>query len=158
MTRTTLLSRQPSRRNRRDAAAHISAGSTLAAVEALQDPKRETFTRAQVAYLIDLAFRTGVQHRNTYDRAEMIAEWNAHASPQSIRERRIAGEMRQYEIKAAARRQIESEWSVPTHTFEQVRDWDASDWMRNRPAVRRSRQLLNLDEPWPDVAVPGGSA
>lgn len=158
MTRTTTLPALPLRRNQRSAAAPITAGSTLAAAEALSDPTRETFTRAQVAYLIDLAFRTGVQHRNTYDRAEMIGNWDTHTSPHRTRAQRIAAEMRRYETDAAARRQIESEWPTPTHTFQQVQHWDASDWARHGLTIRRSRQVLNLDEPWPDVAVPGGSA
>jgi hypothetical protein len=58
--------------------------------------KRRTFTDDEVAYLIYLAFRSGIQHRATYAEGEMLASWAAHHDTPPTRAERIAAEVAAY--------------------------------------------------------------
>jgi len=110
----------------------ITAGVTLKAVQALQDPDVQHFTREQVAYLIHLAFLSGAEHRRAHDLAELLASWDINTPPRRTRQDRIAWEMRQY-IEQAEMRQARDEFG---------RD------PRLRPVA---------DPDWPAVATPGGT-
>lgn len=66
----------------------LTPGTTLAAVEAMQT--QETFTRAQAAYLIALAYETGRRQRLAEGLAETTACWAEHPTPQQVREQRVA--------------------------------------------------------------------
>jgi hypothetical protein len=71
-----------------------TAGGILAAAGALQDPTRQTFTRAEVAYLMRLAYDSGRTATYLDDIAELHATWARH--PQH----RVSGEQR-YEQRLA---------------------------------------------------------
>ena len=109
---------------------NITAGVTLKAVDALNDPNVQHFTRAQVAYLIHLAFLTGAEHRRTHDRAEMLASWDIATSIEGTRAQRIAWELEMAERRAEIRRAHEAERPPP--------------WVG-----------ALADCEWPEVAVPG---
>lgn len=68
-----------------------TAGVTLAALDALA--AQETFTRAQVAYLIDIALRIGAHARTAGDEAELIASREARFEPRATREARISARL-----------------------------------------------------------------
>lgn len=70
----------------------LQAGVTLSATEALQGDQ-QVFTREQVAYLIELAWMSGLSHGRLYDQAELIATWDAATSPRETREQRVAREI-----------------------------------------------------------------
>ncbi|MFG2165541.1 hypothetical protein [Micromonospora chersina] len=55
-----------------------TAGGILAAAGALQDPTRQTFTRAEVAYLMRLAYDSGRTATYLEDVAELHATWARH--------------------------------------------------------------------------------
>jgi hypothetical protein len=63
-------------------------GMTLAAVEAMGS--QQTFTRAQVAYLVAVAYEVGRRHTLSEDLAETIACWDEHDTPRDVRARRVA--------------------------------------------------------------------
>ena len=71
-----------------------TAGGILAAAGALQDPTRQTFTRAEVAYLMRLAYDSGRTATYLDDIAELHAGWARH--PQH----RVSAEQR-YEQRLA---------------------------------------------------------
>jgi hypothetical protein len=67
-------------------------GTTLAAVEAI-DSAQKAFTRQQVAYLVAVAYRSGLTHGQAYDIGELLATWaDEHPEPPT-REDRIAAEI-----------------------------------------------------------------
>lgn len=70
-------------------------GMTLIAVAAMQ--RQETFSRAQVAYLIAVAYEVGRRHTLAEDLHETIACWDADATPIQTREKRIAARLAEYE-------------------------------------------------------------
>jgi hypothetical protein len=65
-----------------------SAGVTLAAVTAMATA--EKFGRAQVAYLISLAYAAGAGVRSAADAAELVASREVRFDPQPTREARVA--------------------------------------------------------------------
>lgn len=69
-----------------------SAGVTLAAVEALAEAP--SFSRAQAAYLVSVAFAVGARARTAGDAAELAASREARFVPQPTREARIAERVR----------------------------------------------------------------
>lgn len=69
----------------------IAAGITLNAAAAL--PRQQTFSRAQVAYLIELAYRTGLTARRAYDIGELHASWAEHHTDPPTRADRVAAEI-----------------------------------------------------------------
>lgn len=70
----------------------LQPGVTLAACHALTGPQ-ELFTRAQVAYLIDLAYQTGLAHGRAYDEAQLLTGWLEHHTDPPTRADRIAAEV-----------------------------------------------------------------
>lgn len=82
----------------------LSAGVTLRAADALRQGQ-ETFTSAQVAYLVALAFESGRTAAAGEDLAETVACWVEHANPRRVRGDRVAA--RVAEMEAAARRWAE---------------------------------------------------
>lgn len=120
-----------------------SAGVTLAAVEALGT--HETFSRAQVAYLINLAFRLGAHARAAGDAAELEASRSANFEPQPTREARIAARL------ARAAEQHEIEWlrrtGRPPQTWTGGTAQEAMDrylWEADRPEPERDRTPLRV--------------
>ncbi|GIE79073.1 hypothetical protein Aph02nite_50230 [Actinoplanes philippinensis] len=82
------------------------AGTVLRAGEALLG-EQETFTREQVAYLIDLAFESGLRFRAAYAEGEMLASWARHHGAPPTRAERIAAELAA--VDRAARLRAERE-------------------------------------------------
>jgi hypothetical protein len=82
------------------------AGPVLSAAEALTG-EQETFTRAQVAHLISLAFESGIRFRATYAEGELLASWAAHHAAPPTRQERIAAELAA--VDRAARLRAERE-------------------------------------------------
>lgn len=80
------------------------AGVTLKAVDALTNPDVQHFTRDQVAYLLELAFLSGAEHRRLFDLADMLTSWEVHGPWRRTRKQRIAWEMAEYERLADLRR------------------------------------------------------
>lgn len=80
-----------------------TAGGILNAVAAMQDPDR-TYTRAEVAYLMHLAYTAGRLHAAAEDHAETAACWAEFAQPVRTREQRVAARLaemdRAAELKA----------------------------------------------------------
>lgn len=74
----------------------LDAGTTLAAAEALKHRRGRTWTDEQVAYLIELAYRTGLAKGRAYDTAELLATWSEKHVDPPTREDRIAAEMASY--------------------------------------------------------------
>lgn len=77
----------------------LTAGVTLKAVESLANRDQQHFTREQVAYLIALAYDSGVtqgrgdlaEHlEHAADMAEVADCWRQHAQPRPTREQRVA--------------------------------------------------------------------
>lgn len=66
----------------------LSPGVTLAAGQALIDG-RDVFTSAQVAYLMHLAYRSGLETGRSQDQAEMLATWAEHIGRPPTRQERI---------------------------------------------------------------------
>jgi hypothetical protein len=77
-----------------------SAGGVLTAVDALQDPARQTFTREQVAYLLRLAYDSGRTAAYVGDLAELHADWARHPLQQVTAVERYADRMAEFEIAA----------------------------------------------------------
>jgi hypothetical protein len=67
-------------------------GTTLTAVDAIRDGQ-ELFDRAQVTYLMHLAFGSGLFYGHSFDVADMLATWAAHGIEQPSRAERIAAEV-----------------------------------------------------------------
>lgn len=103
----------------------ITAGVTLKAVDALEDPNVQHFTRGQLAYVIALAYETGRLHAASENIAEAVAYWQEFADPEVTREERVQ------------RRHAEM----------------ASGMVRvaNRPAAAGLHPLGD----WPEVKIPG---
>lgn len=87
-----------------------SAGGILAASAALQDPTRDTFTRAEAAYLMHLAYLAGGTARRQGDIAEMTRTWATHPHQRTTAEQRYAERMAQMAASAA---QINAELGRP---------------------------------------------
>lgn len=68
----------------------------MAATAALQGGQ-ETFSRAQVAYLIHLAYEAGRLHGYSEEVAETVGTWMEHAEPRKTRADRIAERLADYE-------------------------------------------------------------
>ena len=105
----------------------ITAGTTLMAAAALTDNNQQHFTRAQVAYLIALAYESGRAHAAAEDMAEVVACWHEFAKAAATREQRVA--QRHADMQAGIEREAR----------------------RPKPKTRR------LDCDWPPVAQPGGA-
>lgn len=108
----------------------LTAGVTMKAVDALTDPNVQHFTRAQVAYLIHLAFLSGAEHRRAHDTAELLASWNVSMSIEETRAQRIGWELELAGRRAEIRR---------AHDAERPPPWAGT--------------LAGCE--WPEVAVPG---
>lgn len=97
--------------------ANPTVGVVLKAVEALQDQNTQHFTRAQVAYLIALAYQTGRAHAAGEDMAETVACWAEFAEPRKTRDQRVqqrlddmaAGVWRQAQMPDSGHR-LDVEW------------------------------------------------
>lgn len=94
-----------------------SAGVTLAAAEALQDPTRETFTREQVAYLMRLAYDSGRTATYLDDIARIHCTGLDNAFLRRTYEQRVADELAD----------IEARFGPPRHHGGPV------DWETGRP-------------------------
>lgn len=68
------------------------AGTVLRAGEALLG-EQETFTREQVAYLVSLAFESGIRFASTHAQGEMLSSWAQHHAAPPTRAERIAAEL-----------------------------------------------------------------
>lgn len=82
------------------AATATTPGRTVSAVNALN--RAQTFTRGQVAYLMQLAYLSGADAHTRADIAEMLALADEHPDPRTIREGRVAA--RRDAMTAAATR------------------------------------------------------
>lgn len=74
---------------------NAAPGGVLAASRALRNPP-ETFTRAQVAYLIKLAYVTGQLHGLHETLADNTGAWTPSETPRQIRARRVAARLAEY--------------------------------------------------------------
>lgn len=83
------VTQESDRRQRLAQPVNPAAGVILKAVEALQDQNTQHFTRAQVAYLIALAYQTGRAHAAGEDMAETVACWAEFAEPRKTRDQRV---------------------------------------------------------------------
>lgn len=83
----------------------LTAGVTLNASDALIG-NQQTFTRAQVAYLISLAFQSGQTRAASDDIAEAVACWDEFAQPKQTRADRIAARLAEMQagVEREARR------------------------------------------------------
>lgn len=90
----------------------LTAGVTLNAVDAIRNRDQQHFTRAQVAYLIHLAYETGRTHAATEDMAEVVACWDEFAEARPTREQRV--QRRLDEMAAGAERQAQRPKTYPT--------------------------------------------
>lgn len=79
------------------------AGTTLAAVDAINSGQ-QTFTRAQVAYLMHLTFLSGIEHARTFGTAILIAGWDINTTPRRTRDLLIAERLAEYERTAGPAR------------------------------------------------------
>ncbi|MFI5495280.1 hypothetical protein [Actinoplanes sp. NPDC051859] len=79
----------------------LEPGITLGAAEALRHRRGQSWSDAQVAYLVHLAYETGRLHGYSEDVAETVACWEEHAEPRRTRAARIAS--RVAEMTEAAR-------------------------------------------------------
>lgn len=113
------------RRRSINCAINPDAGITLNAADALADSNRQHFTRAQVAYLIALAYQSGRAHAAAEDMAETVACWLEFAQPAATREQRVAA--RHAEMQAGI----------------------------DREAARPKPNTNRLDCDWPPVTQPG---
>jgi hypothetical protein len=77
-------------------------GMTLIAVNAMQT--QEQFSRAQVAYIVAVAYEIGRRHTLAEDLAETIGTWDAHATPSQVRDKRKAARLAEYERLAGPAR------------------------------------------------------
>jgi hypothetical protein len=77
----------------------MPAGDILTAAAAMV--QRETFTRAQVAHLIRLAYLSGGRARNRLDAAELEHIWSEHPMPVTTAEDRRARQLADMEEAAA---------------------------------------------------------
>lgn len=85
---------------RRDAGTVLRAGEALLA-------EQETFTREQVAYLLSLAFESGIRFRSTYAEGELLTSWAEHHVVPPTRAERVAAELAA--VERAARLRAERE-------------------------------------------------
>lgn len=90
----------------------IEAGMTLRALAAIE-AGQQTFTRAQVAYLINLAYETGRRHTLAENLAETIACWDARRTPAQTRDQRKAARMAEMDAYARARAEREGRPYAP---------------------------------------------
>jgi hypothetical protein len=97
----------------------LEPGTTLAAVEAMTS--RETFTRAQVAYLVHLAYETGRLHGYAGEMAETVECWREYVQPRTTRVQR-----------QAARDAVMRNPPAGTYTGGPV-DWDTGRPLREAP-------------------------
>lgn len=101
----------------------LTAGVALNAAEALEH--QQTFTRAQVAYLMHLAYESGRTSSHREDLAELTCVWNDRLEPRRTYEQRVAD--RRGEMTAGGERE------------------------RRRP----KRSSVNVAYDWPAVTKPG---
>ncbi|MDM4721136.1 hypothetical protein QTQ03_16585 [Micromonospora sp. WMMA1363] len=79
-----------------------SAGGILAASAALQDPNRDTFSRAEVAYLMHLAYDSGRTATRVDDIAHTVCCWDDRPLLRRTYEQRVAGELTDMDRAARA--------------------------------------------------------
>lgn len=89
----------------------MTAGTVLAAAEALRTRRGGTWTDAQVAVLIALAFDSGCTATAMDDLAETVGTWAEHPVPRKTRELRVAERIAAMELHAA---RIAAELGRPT--------------------------------------------
>jgi hypothetical protein len=128
----------------------LPAGVTLKAVEAAGG--QQTFDRAQVAYLIHLAFLSGAEHRRLFDAADLAATWEDNTAPRVTHEMRVAAEMRLYAERDELRKLREAGRRPVRMRPGQRYGWD--ERQREVPVG----ESVEPDIEWPAVAVPGGGA
>ncbi len=135
----------------------VTAGVTLKAVEALDH--QDTFTRAQVAYLMHLAFRSGAAIRTAGDMAELEAACEANFQPHPTREQRVRIRLAEMDESAARFRR---DWEArrrkltPPMAHQPTGLKEHDDFGRLlEPQVVPVGQRVNPDVEWPDVAVAG---
>lgn len=73
----------------------ITAGGILAVTEAIRGDQ-QNFRRDLVAYLVAVAYRSGLAHGHAYDVAELLATWDEKQQDPPTREDRIAAELASY--------------------------------------------------------------
>ncbi|BEL09192.1 hypothetical protein Q0Z83_073830 [Actinoplanes sichuanensis] len=108
------------------------AGTVLRAGEALLGDQEE-FTREQVAYLVALAFESGIRFASTYAQGEMLASWAAHHVAPPTRQERIAAELAA--VDRAARTRAEREGRPYRLYRGGAVDWETGASIRRLGAV-----------------------
>jgi hypothetical protein len=119
------------------------AGATLNAVDALRHA--DTFTRAQVAHLIHLAYLSGGHARTALDIAELRALHHDQPDPRTIRAQRVAARTRAL-TDAAARQPppprywpttMTGGWPLPPELPDDAHQWPEVDgWPCPPPELR----------------------
>lgn len=89
-----------------------TAGGILAAAAALQDPNRQTFTRAEVAYLMHLAYLSGGTAREQGDINELFHTWATHPHQRLTAEQRIAARLAEMAAAGGDYRGGEVDWET----------------------------------------------
>lgn len=70
-----------------------TAGTTLNACAALTNPHRDTYTRAEVAWLLKLSYLSGLRDGRRFDLADWLYGFAEHHTDPPTREDRIAAEI-----------------------------------------------------------------
>lgn len=141
-----------------------SAGVTLGAVAALLDGGRDGFTQAQVAYLMSVAYASGAAVRTAGDVAEMRRAWEI-AGPSPTREARVAARIAEMERadellrlrRRPARAGLRSYGPVTGAASARVRSVRGELVWRDEDPGTVVLHPAWAEEPWPEVAVPGGA-
>ncbi|MET7867957.1 hypothetical protein [Micromonospora taraxaci] len=89
-----------------------TAGGILAAAAALQDPNRQTFTRAEVAYLMHLAYLSGGTARQQGDLNELLHTWATHPHRRLTAEQRVAERIAEMAAQGGDYRGGEVDWET----------------------------------------------
>lgn len=124
-----------------DAAYPQTAGVTRAALEALAG--QESYTPAQLAYVMAVMTDVGAMARTAGDRAELEASWRSGFRPQPAREERIRVR------SAEATRLAEIEWL--RRTGHERQDWPGG-------TAESALARFMWDDDRPDLTDPGPSA
>jgi len=105
-------------------------GTTLNAADALRSGQ-QSFTREQVAYLLHLAYRTGLHQNRSAGTAELVATWAAKHQRPPTRAERIAVEVAAMAAETA-RIHKQRGWPVDYEYTGGPVDWDTG--LALRPA------------------------
>jgi hypothetical protein len=106
-----------------------TAGGILAANAALQDPNRQAFTRAEVAYLMHLAYDAGRTATHLEDVARTHCAWEDRPFLRKTYEQWVADELAEMDRAARARAEREG------RPYREYRggpvDWDTGSSVRH---------------------------